>query len=103
MDIIPDPDMLVSALAGCASDDGSRKQVRAKRSELERAMTLKKTSELSQTRQIVTVRHVGQELLVLYNDWGHFKTPGYSTSVCCGWNLPQEKNGIKYPPLLISK
>jgi hypothetical protein len=95
MDVIPDPDMLVSALAGCASDDGSRKQVRAKRSERERAMTLKKSSELFQTRRIVMVRHVGQELLVLHNDWGHFQTPGCCTNACCGWNIPEEKNDIK--------
>jgi hypothetical protein len=30
-------------------------------------MALKKTPELSQTRRIVMVRHVGQELLVLHN------------------------------------
>jgi hypothetical protein len=73
MDVIPDPHMMVSALAGRTSDDGGRKQVRAKRSQLQGAVTLKKTSEPSQTRQIVLIRQIGQELLVLYNDWGHYR------------------------------
>jgi len=77
MDIVSNPNMLISALPRRPSDDGSRKEVRAERSELEGAMAFKETPEPSQARRIITIRHMGQKFLVLYNDRRHCCDQGF--------------------------
>jgi hypothetical protein len=84
MDIVSSPNMLISALSRRLSDDRSRKEVRAERRELEGAMAFKETPEHSQARRIITIRHMGQKFLVLYNDRGHCCDQGCSVSSSMG-------------------
>ena len=88
MDIVSNPNMLISTLPRRPSDDCSRKEVRPERGELEGAMGFEETPELAQASQIVTIRHMGQKFLVLYNDWRQCFDQDCSLSVSMKSDVP---------------
>ena len=71
VDVIPHPDMLVSALQIRAGQDGGRKQARAERDKAEGAVAFEESSQPFYAPEIVAVAQVRQQLFVLDHERRH--------------------------------